>query len=50
MTWLWPNASDYGFLGNFCALTFMHHQTLEQLEERLSSVLNLIIIGLKVRD
>jgi len=34
----------------FSTPTFMHHQTLEQLEERLSSVLNLIIIGLKVRD
>jgi len=34
----------------FSTPTFMHHQTLDQLEKRLSNLLNLIIIGLKVRD
>ena len=33
----------------FSTPTFMRHQTLEQLEKRLSNLLNLIINGLKVR-
>jgi len=34
----------------FSTPTFMRHQTLEQLEKRLSNLLNLIITGLKVRN
>lgn len=34
----------------FSTPTFMRYQTLEQLEKRLSNLLNLIIIDLKVRD
>ncbi|MBV1952331.1 MAG: TetR/AcrR family transcriptional regulator [Cycloclasticus sp.] len=34
----------------FSTPTFMRHQTLEQLEKRLSNLLNLIITGLKVRE
>jgi len=34
----------------FSTPTFMRHQTLEQLEKRLSNLLCLIVTGLKVRD